>query len=273
MIEIFTYDFMIYAIVAGVLSGISCSILSNFVILKKMEFIGDGAAHTVFGGIALAILFGWNTGLVSLITAFLFATIIYIIGKKKRIQENSVIGMLLSLSMALGVIFISLKSGYTPEITSYLFGDILMVNFMDIVILSIILIGILIGLIFFNKELKYYTFNQRMAKIYGVPVNIINYLFLLSVSVVVVTSVKIVGIILVTSLLITPGVTAKLWADSLNKMVVISIIIGGLTSFLGIVFSYYLNIPSGACIVVTLFIVFLISYIIKNIFVIKKSSN
>lgn len=265
MIEILSYQFMLYALIASVLSGLSCSILSNYIVLRKMEFISDGAAHTAFGGIAVAILFGWNMNLVNIITGILFAIFIFLVGKKGKVNENSLIGMLFPLSMALGVILMNLKPGYTPEIESYLFGDILMVNLVDIITLGIILISVVLFVSIFNKELKYFSYNERMAKIYGVPTELIRFLFLIAVALVVVTSVKIIGIILVTSMLITPGVIAKLWAKSINQMVVISSIFGLLSSFLGIYFSYYLDIPSGPSIVVVLFTFFLINYFIKKL--------
>ena len=265
MIEILSYQFMLYALIASILSGLSCSILSNYIVLRKMEFISDGAAHTAFGGIAVAVLFGWNMNLISIITGILFAVFIYFVGKKGKISENSLIGMLFPLSMALGVILMNLKPGYTPEIESYLFGDILMVNLTDIITLGIILISVILFITIFNKELKYFSYNERMAKIYGVPVDLIRFLFLIAVALVVVTSVKIIGIILVTSMLITPGVIAKLWAKSINQMVIISAVFGLLSSFFGIFFSYYLDIPSGPSIVVILFIFFLINYSIKKL--------
>ncbi|SDC37053.1 zinc transport system permease protein [Geotoga petraea] len=265
MIEILSYQFMLYALIASILSGLSCSILSNYIVLRKMEFISDGAAHTAFGGIAVAIFFGWNMNLVSIITGILFAVFIYFVGKKGKISENSLIGMLFPLSMALGVIIMNLKPGYTPEIESYLFGDILMVNLTDIITLGIILLSVIFFITIFNKELKYFSYNERMAKIYGVPTELIRFLFLIAVALVVVTSVKIIGIILVTSMLITPGVIAKLWAKSINQMVIISSIFGLLSSFLGIYFSYYLDIPSGPSIVVLLFIFFLINYFLKKL--------
>lgn len=265
MIEILSYQFMLYALIASILSGLSCSILSNYIVLRKMEFISDGAAHTAFGGIAVAIFFGWNMNLVSIITGILFAVFIYFVGKKGKISENSLIGMLFPLSMALGVIIMNLKPGYTPEIESYLFGDILMVNLTDIITLGIILLSVIFFITIFNKELKYFSYNERMAKIYGVPTELIRFLFLIAVALVVVTSVKIIGIILVTSMLITPGVIAKIWAKSINQMVIISSIFGLLSSFLGIYFSYYLDIPSGPSIVVLLFIFFLINYFLKKL--------
>ncbi|AEX86482.1 ABC transporter [Marinitoga sp. 1135] len=265
MIELFSYDFMVYAILSAVLAGFSASLLSNYIVLKKMEFIGEGAAHTAFGGIALAILIGFNIDIMNIIVALLFGTTIFFIGKKGKINENSVIGMLLSFSMALGVIFLYLKPGYTPEITSYLFGDILMVTQKDVIILSVVAILILSLVILFNKELKYYAFNPRIAKIYGVPIDLIGYIFLITVSIVVVTTVKIIGIILVTSLLITPGVIAKLFAKTLNQMLIISSIIGIFSGFFGIVIAYYLNIPPGPSIVVTLFTIFVISYLLKKL--------
>jgi zinc transport system permease protein len=266
MIEIFSYDFMVYALIGAILSGVSCSLLSNYIVLKKMEFIGEGAAHTAFGGIAFAILFGLNLNIITIITGIIFATVVYYLSKKQKIQENSIIGMFLSFSMALGIIFLSIKPGYTPEISSYLFGDVLMINISDLIILTSILIIIILFIILFGRELKYYSYNQKISKIYGVPVNFMHYTFLILISVVVVTSVKIIGAILVTSLLITPGVTARLFAKSINQMLIISTIIGVFSTFTGIIISYYLNIPSGPAIVITIFSLFVILYIFQKVF-------
>jgi zinc transport system permease protein len=159
---------------------------------------------------------------------------------------------------------LSFKEGYVPEIDSFLFGDILMITREDLILLTILNVFIVFFIIFFNKELKYYTYNQKLSKIFGIPVDVINLIFLIMTSVAIVISVKIIGIILITALLITPGVIAKLFAKSINQMLVISVIIGIFSAVSGIIFSYYLNIPSGPAIVLVLFVIFLISYIVKN---------
>ncbi|WP_233186609.1 metal ABC transporter permease [Petrotoga sp. 9PWA.NaAc.5.4] len=264
MIDLFRYTFMRYALIGAILSGLSGAILSNFIVLKKMEFIGDGAAHVAFGAIAVALFFGLNMNLISILVAIIFAVAIHFLGKRDNVQESSAIGMLLSLSMAVGIILLSFKEGYVPEIDSFLFGDILMITREDLILLTILNVFIVFFIIFFNKELKYYTYNQKLSKIFGIPVDVINLIFLIMTSVAIVISVKIIGIILITALLITPGVIAKLFAKSINQMLVISIIIGIFSAVSGIIFSYYLNIPSGPAIVLVLFLIFLISYIIKN---------
>lgn len=265
MIDIFYYPFMRYALFGAILSGFGSALLSNFIVLKKMEFISDGAAHIAFGAIALALFLGINMNLLSIIVALVFAISIHYMSKQEKIQESSIIGMLLSLSMATGIILLSFVKGYVPEVESFLFGDILMITLEDLILLSISDIFILFFIILFNKELKYYAYNQKLSKIFGVPTNIINLIFLSITSVTIVLSVKIVGIILITSLLITPGVIAKLFSKSINQMILISVIVGVSASVFGIISSYYLNIPSGPMIVVTLFTVFLISYGIKRL--------
>ncbi|KUK83061.1 MULTISPECIES: metal ABC transporter permease [Petrotoga] len=264
MIDILSYPFMRYALIGAILSGFGSALLSNFIVLKKMEFIGNGAAHVAFGAIAFALFFGLNMNLLSIIVAIIFAIAINQLGKKEGVQENSVIGMLLSLSMAIGVILLSFKKGYVPEIDSFLFGDVLMITQQDLILLGIFDLFILSMVIFLNKELKYYSFNQRLSKIFGVPTNIINLVFLMITSVTIVVSVKIIGIILITSLLITPGVIAKLYAKSINQMLIISVIVGVFSSVLGIFLSYYLNVPSGPMIVLTLFLIFLIAYLLRK---------
>jgi zinc transport system permease protein len=134
----------------------------------------------------------------------------------------------------------------------------------DLILLGIFDLLILFMVIFLNKELKYYSFNQRLSKIFGVPANIINLVFLTITSVTIVVSVKIIGIILITALLITPGVIAKLYAKSINQMLIISVIVGVFSSVLGIFLSYYLNVPSGPMIVLTMFLIFLIAYLLRK---------
>ncbi len=177
--------------------------------------------------------------------------------------------------MAVGIILLSFKKGYVPEIDSFLFGDVLMINNEDLKLLFIFdLIIIFLYYIFFNKELKYYAYNQKLSQIFGVPVDFINLSFLIITSITIVISAKIIGIILITSLLITPGVIGKLFAKSINQMILISLIIGFVSSVLGFIASYYFDIPpSGPTIVVTLFVLFIISYIIKRVYLLKNKES
>jgi len=273
MIEFFKYPFLRNGFIGAILAGLGSSFLSNFIILKKMEFIGEGAAHVAFGAIAIALFFNLNINVVSLIVAIIFAIAIHILGKKEKVQENSVIGMLLALSMAIGIILLSFKKGYVPEIDSFLFGDVLMINEEDLKLLFIFDLVILFYIILFNKELKYYAYHQKLSKTFGVPVDFINLSFLIITSITIVISVKIIGIILITSLLITPGVIGKLFAKSINQMILISVITGFLSSALGMIASYYFDIPSGPTIVVTLFVLFIISYIIKRVLSLKVKES
>ena len=175
--------------------------------------------------------------------------------------------------MAVGIILLSFKKGYVPEIDSFLFGDVLMINNEDLKLLFIFDLIIIFYIIFFNKELKYYAYNQKLSQIFGVPVDFINLSFLIITSITIVISAKIIGIILITSLLITPGVIGKLFAKSINQMILISLIIGFVSSVLGFIASYYFDIPSGPTIVVTLFVLFIISYIIKRVYLLKNKES
>ncbi len=258
--DLFRYEFLRNALIAAVMVSTVTGLFSNVVVLRKVEFIGDGAAHAAFGGIAFALLFGVNYQLTAMITAAVFAVTIGYFTRKQKISESSVIGMLLPLSMALGVIMLSFITGFTPDITGFLFGNILLVTGEDIWMLLFMNIGAVVFFVLFFRELKYYAFDERMARHYGVPTRFLHYAVLIGISMSVVASVKIVGVILVTAFLVTPAVTSKLIAGRFRSMVMLSVIFGLAATTIGMVTAYWLDIPPGPAIVVLLFVQFLVVF-------------
>ena len=263
--DLFRYEFLRNALLAAVMVSTLTGMFSNVVVLRKVEFIGDGAAHAAFGGIAFALLFGVSYQLTALITAGVFAVSIGYFTRKRKISESSVIGMLLPLSMALGIIMLSFIRGFTPDITGFLFGNILLVTRDDIWMLVFMNIGAVAFFALFFRELQYCAFDERMARHYGVPTTLVHYAVLIGVSMSVVASVKIAGVILVTAFLVTPAVTSKLVAGRFKSMVLLSVIFGLIATTTGMVTSYWLDIPPGPTIVLMLFVQFLIVFFFEKI--------
>lgn len=270
IVDIINYEFLRNAIIAAVLVSTLTGLFSSVVVLRKIEFIGDGAAHATFGGIAFGLLLGTNYLVMAGVTAVLFAVTVSYFTRKNKLTESSVIGMLLPLSMALGVIALSFVKGYTPDVMGLFFGNILMVTSSDVWALLIInLIALLFFTLFF-RELLYYCYDEEMAKHYGVPVGFIHYGVLIGISLSVVSSVKIAGVILVTAFLVIPGVAAKLIAKTFKGMILLSIAQGLAASVIGMFVSYVLNMPPGPVIVILLFLEFLAFIVLEKIFVRKN---
>ncbi len=265
--DVINYGFLRNAIFAAILVSILTGLFSSVVVLRKIEFIGDGAAHATFGGIAFGLLLGINYLLMASITAIVFAVAISYFTRKKKLSESSVIGMLLPLSMSLGVIALSFIRGYSPDVMGLLFGNILMVTSLDIWTLVFANAGALVFFSVLYRELLYYSYDERMARHYGVPVGFVHYGTLIGISLSVVSSVKIAGIILVTAFLIIPAVAARLLANSFRGMILISISFGIIASVFGMYSSYVLNMPPGPVIVVILFCEFLASLLLRRFFV------
>ncbi len=264
MIEPLTYGFFQRALLAGVFAGAICGLLSVFVVIKRMAFIGQGISHAAFGGVALGLLLGITPRIPAAIFAVAMALGVSFISRRKAIPRDALIGILLALSMALGIVFLSMSAGYTGSIISYLFGNILMVTRTDLLVLLIVTILGGLYVILFFKELQFYVFDESIAGVYGVPVFPIQIGLMVCIALAVIASVQVVGIILVTAMLVIPGTVALFIGRSYIGLFVISIIVGVLSSIAGLFLSYYLNIPSGATIVIVLSIIFFVIGILKS---------
>jgi len=264
MISILKYQFMQNALVAGLIVGILCSVLSIFVVLRRMAFIGQGIAHAAFGGIALALLLDLDLYITTTIFCVIIAILIGITSRKGKLSEDSSIGLFLTTSMALGVILLKLRKEYTSDIMGYLFGNILSVSRTDVIRL-IVLGAIVLGfIIYYYRQLQFFTFDEEMAQVSGVPVKFLYYALLIILAVVIVISVQVVGIVLVSAFLIIPATVALLIGRHFLPVMIISIVVGVASTLSGLTVSYYAGMPSGAVIVVTMFAVFSVVWVIRR---------
>jgi zinc transport system permease protein len=264
MIELLHFEFIRNAIFAAVLVSIACGIVGAFIVIKKIVFISGGITHAAFGGIGLGYLLNINPVIAALPFSLLSALAIGILSKKTKISEDSAIGILWSVGMALGILFISLSPGYAPDLFSYLFGSILTVPISDIMIMLILDIIIIVMVLFLFKELHALSFDEEFSMIVGIPTHTLYLILLCLVALSIVVLIRVVGIILVIALLTIPATIAKQFTTKLKKMIALSILIAVILTIIGLYLSYIFNLPSGATIVLVLAFVFIISTIIKK---------
>jgi len=257
--DIFQYAFMQRALVAAILVGATCSVIGVYVVLKKLAFIGSGIAHSAFGGVALGFLLGLNPIAVAAPFSIATAAGIGLVSKKGRVSEDAAIGIFFASTMALGVIFVGLSKGYSIDLFGYLFGSILAVSTFDlwlILILGLAVVGVVMLL---YKEFFFLSFDEELAKVNGLPVQGLYYLLLTLMSVTIVVSIKVVGIILVSALLVIPAAAAFQLTRRFRNMMILSVVLGVVSGVVGLILSYYFNLASGATIVITATIIFFLS--------------
>jgi len=259
MIELLSYTFFSNALIAAILTSISCGIIGTYIVSRRIVFISGGITHTSFGGIGMGYFLGMNPLIGAAIFSVLSAVGIEFMSKKTEIREDSAIAIMWSFGMAIGIIFIYLAPGYSPNLMSYLFGSILTVTQTELYLSLTLSISIVVIFTLFFKPILYTAFDAEYTKTRNIPVALFNYLLMALVALTIVMSIKIAGIILIISLLSIPQVTANLFVKDFKRIIIFSILISLTGSIGGLVISYYLNIPSGAAIIFLLVIIFLLT--------------
>jgi zinc transport system permease protein len=249
MLEALQYEFMRNALLAGLLAAVACGIVGVYVVVKRIVFISGGIAHSSFGGIGLGYLLGISPIVGAALFSIASALGIGLISRRTRLAEDTAIGILWAMGMALGVIFIGLAPGYTPDLFSYLFGNILTVPFSDLVFMLALDTIIVLVVIAFYKELLMLAFDEEFGRVMGVPVEALYLLLLCLIALTVVILIRVVGIILVIALLTVPAALAKQLTHDVRKMMLLAIVFGALLTLVGLWLSYELDIASGATII------------------------
>lgn len=263
--ELFTYGFFRNAMLSALLMSVTCGIIGTYIVSRRMVFITGGITHASFGGVGL----GYFLGIPPLAGAAAFAVLAALatenLTRRKILRNDSVIAIMWSLGMALGIIFVYLTPGYAPNLMSYLFGSIITVNSTDLWLMLALALGVSAFFIIFYRPILYISFDEIFARTRGFPVMLLNYILIVLVALTVVLSIRIAGIILVLSILTIPQNIANLFTNRFSTIMIASILIGFLGSFLGLVISYFLDIPSGATIIFTLVCLYLAARIVKVI--------
>jgi zinc transport system permease protein len=256
--------FLQRALIAGVVSSILCAFVGVFVVTRKMAFFANAVAHSSLTGIAIGFLANTNPfGTAIGFGALVGVGIIYLY-RKSLLFIDTIIGIFLPTSMALGIILIGFVKGYKPSLLSYLFGDILAVTKSDLYIISILSLISLLFLGAFFQEIIVISLDEDWAHVKGMAVNPIDYAFFVILSLIIVVSTKIVGIILVSALIVIPPASAMNIAKNFRQTMIYSVMFGITSAVIGIWLSYIFNISTGPSIVVTAGLIFIITLILRR---------
>lgn len=256
--ELLSYDFFQNALIGSLLASIACGIIGTYIVIRRLVFVSGGITHASLGGIGLGIYAGINPIYAAMLFSILSAFGIEWLASKQGIREDSAIAALWSLGMAIGIIFIYMTPGFAPNISDYLFGNILTITSTDILSLAILSLILIILFLLFRREILYTAFDPDFAKTRNLPVNFIKYMMMMFIAITIVMSIRLVGIVLLMSILTIPQMTANLFTANFGKMIWLSILIGFLGCIIGLFLSALLDVPSGVFIIFTQIVAFLI---------------
>lgn len=249
IIESLSYSFFQNALLVGLLSSVACGLIGSYVIIKRISFISGSIAHASFGGIGLSFYLGFNPISGAILFGVGSAWFISLIRHKFKQQEETLIGIVWALGMAIGIIFVHLTAGYTSDLFSYLFGNILFTTQEDIGLIIGLNILILALIVLFYRAFQAITFDENYAKVLNLPVKTLNLLLLTLTAITTVILIKVVGVILVIALLTLPAATALNFSNKLKNIQILAIIFGCISTTTGIFLSNFVNIPSGPAII------------------------
>jgi zinc transport system permease protein len=250
--EILSYSFMQKGLIAGIAIAIICSLLGVFLVLRRYSLFGDAVAHMAFGGISVGMLAGvyplWTAFAVSVLGALGITKL----RKSTKISGDAAIAVLLVSGLGVGVLLISATDGFRVDLFSFLFGSILLISTEDTLLILGISAGIVAALTTLRKQLLHMTFDEEQAKVSGLNIDRLNYIFVVLASVTVITSMRLVGILLISALIVLPNITSMMFGKGFKKTVIISMSISVFSVVSGIILSYYLDLaPSGTIVMIT----------------------
>ena len=251
ILEALSYGFMQKALVAGIAVGLICSFMGTFLVLRRYSLFGDGIAHVAFGGISVGLFLGvfplWTAFIVSIFGGLGLQKL----RQSTKISGDSAVAVVLVSGLAVGVILVSSSGGFSVDLFSFLFGSILLISNEDTIMILAISAGIIATLTIMQKQFLHLTFNEEQAKLVGLRTTLLNYAFVVLASITVVTSMRLVGILLISALIVIPNITAMMFGKGFKKTVFISMSISVISVVSGILVSYFLNVaPSGTIVVI-----------------------
>ena len=258
-------NFFINSLIASLWLAILFSVLGIFILIKRMSFFSDGIAHASILGLAISFLLGSNPLIFALLSAIFFSFLIYLLERKTKIHPDALIGLVFVSALSLGLILMSQKAGYQPELLNFLIGNVLTLSKFDLYLTIIFSLIILTVIVFKFKEFFLVSLDPVEARLRKINITFYEILFYLLLGISVILGIKLVGIILVTAFLILPPVTSSLVASSFRNFIFFSIFFGLLNVILGFSLSYLKNLPLGPSIVLSGFFVFFLIFIVKSI--------
>ncbi len=273
--DLLQYTFFQHALLGSLLASIACGLVGTYIVTRRLVFISGGLTHASFGGIGL----GLYTGISPILSAALFAVLsafgVEWLSKRKDMREDSAIAVFWTLGMALGIMFTFLSPGFAPDLSAYLFGNILTITASDIALLGVLSVVLVVFFGLYLRPIVSIAFDREFARSQGLPVEFFEYALMLFIALTIVACLRMVGIVLVISLLTIPQMTANLFSHRFHRIIWLSIGIGYLSCLGGLLLSFYLNVPSGASIIFFSILIYAVCKTGKSLYIanLKKQNR
>lgn len=258
------FTFMQTGLLAALLVGVTCAVLGVYVVLRRMAFIGDALAHTALPGVVVAYLYGWNLFVGALVAGLLTALGIGWISRRATVREDTAIGVLFTAMFALGILMLSGMRSFR-DFTHILFGNILGVTRADLLVISAMCALVLLVLALFHKELELTSFDPLHAQVMGLNPDLVRYGLLALLALMVVTGLKVAGVVLTSALLVTPAAAAALLTNRLPRMMAIAALLAACSASVGLYASYYFSVAAGSAIVLTCALLFGTAWLYRSL--------
>ncbi|GBL19364.1 membrane protein [Anaerolineae bacterium] len=258
------FTFMQTGLLAALLVGVTCAVLGVYVVLRRMAFIGDALAHTALPGVVVAYLYGWNLFVGALVAGLLTALGIGWISRRATVREDTAIGVLFTAMFALGILMLSGMRSFR-DFTHILFGNILGVTRADLLLISAMCALVLLVLALFHKELELTSFDPLHAQVMGLNPDLVRYGLLALLALMVVTGLKVAGVVLTSALLVTPAAAAALLTNRLPRMMAIAALLAACSASVGLYASYYFSVAAGSAIVLTCALLFGTAWLYRSL--------
>lgn len=263
--ELFTHTFFLHALAGSLLLSIACGLIGSYIVVRRLVFISGGITHASFGGLGLGFYLGVNPIWSAAVFAVLSAFGVEYLSKRQNIREDSAIAVAWSLGMALGIIFIFLTPGYSAGMTEFLFGNILTITESDLMMFGALSGVLIVGFALFHRLICFVAFDAEFAWSQRLPVRWVEYTMMFFIALTIVFSIRLVGIVLLMSMLTIPQIIANLFTATFTRLAWLSVLIGVVGCVAGLLLSYLFNLPSGATIIFVLVIGYVISAIVIRI--------
>ncbi len=257
--SIFQYEFIIRGLLGAIFASITAGLAGTYIVSRRMVFLSGGITHASFGGIGIGYFIGINPVIGAAVFGIMSALGVEYLSVKQKIREDSAIGILWAFGMAIGIIFIYLTPGYTPNLMSYLFGSILTVTNADIIALGIMSVVLILYFGIFYRTILYISFDELFARTYSSYVDVFKYITTSLIALTIVLNIRMAGVVLVISLLTIPPNIAMLFSRVYFKIIILSVLAGFIGTATGYAISYFAGIPVGATIIFTLVLIWVIA--------------
>ncbi len=263
--DLFQYEFMVRAFLAGVIVAVIAPLIGSFLVVRRLSLIADALSHVALTGVAIGLLMGINPLITTVLCTVITAFIIEEIRSNESISGESILAMILPGGLALALILISVANGFNVNLFSYLFGSIATVTNQDIWIILSLGIFIISILFFFYRQFVYTSFDEESARTSGIPVRLINHIFMMLIALTVSVAMKVVGALLIGALMVIPVISSMQIIKGFKASIFVSIVIALISVLVGLVTSYYANLPAGATIVIVSILFFIAISLLKRV--------